>query len=213
VDLEPVPVAIVLADVARRPRHVDGQRARVLHGGVVPQLEAERVAGHDLLHLGAAGVGHGARVAPEVVAGLEELLGRHDAVAVLADVLKVGRQLAVVHRLAEAVVGLGRLRRRQGPEGRSGKAEMHGERGVVGREERRRQERARSWDVDLAQVSSLAAVEEPHLYTPRCLISCPELTVWFPTLGREQSRLAGAVRWWTWASRKPGATWRGPAVF
>jgi hypothetical protein len=44
VNLEPVPIALVLRDITGRPGHVDGQRPGVLHGGVVPQLEAEAMA-------------------------------------------------------------------------------------------------------------------------------------------------------------------------
>lgn len=82
----------------------------MLHGGVVPELETDLIAGHDLGDLGAAGVGKGARVAAEVVAGSQELLGRHDAVAVLADVLPVTGQLAVVQELGETVVRFGAAR-------------------------------------------------------------------------------------------------------
>lgn len=89
VDLEPVPVAAILTNVAGRLGHVDRQRAGVLHRSVVPQLEADGIARVDPSDLGAARVREGARVAAEVVAGLEELLGGHDAVAVLADVLPV----------------------------------------------------------------------------------------------------------------------------
>ena len=125
-DLEPVAVSVVVAHVARGPGHVDCQGPGVLHGGIVPQLEPDVVAGHDLGHLCAAGVGHGARVAAEVVAGPEELLGGHDAVAVLAHVLPVVGELAVDLQLAEAVVGFGCLSRRQGPKGDASESELHG---------------------------------------------------------------------------------------
>lgn len=88
-DLEPVAVSVVVTHIARGSGHVDRQRPGVLHGGIVPQLEPDIVTGNDLGDLCLAGVGHGARVAAEVIAGLEELLGGHDAVAVLSHVLPV----------------------------------------------------------------------------------------------------------------------------
>lgn len=104
VHLEPVAVAPVVADVAGGSGHVDRQGAGMLHGRVVPELESDGVAGHDFGDLGLGRVGEGARVAAEVVARRQELLGGHDSVAVLADVLEVGREFAVDEELAEAVV-------------------------------------------------------------------------------------------------------------
>ena len=124
-DFKPVAITAVLTHIARGFGHVDGQRSGVLHRGIVPQLEAESVAGHDLCDLCAAGVGERARVAAEVVAGRDELLGRHDAVAVLTNVLKIVGQTSVDEQLAEAVVGLGRVGRGESPEGETGEAELH----------------------------------------------------------------------------------------
>lgn len=127
VDFEPVALATVLAHIAGRLGHVDGQGPGVLHGGVVPQLGADGVAGHDLGHLGLGRVVERPRVAPEVVAGrVQELLGRHDTVAVLADVLEVVGQLAVDDELAPPIVRLGRVGCGERPEGHLSKIELHG---------------------------------------------------------------------------------------
>lgn len=126
-NLEPIAVASVLAHVTRSPGHVDGGRSGVENLAAVPQAEPDAVAWVDLVDFGPARVGEGSRVAAEVVAGLEELLGGHDEVAVLADVLPVVGHPAVDDELAVAVVSLDTLCGRKGPEGNASNAEMHGD--------------------------------------------------------------------------------------
>jgi hypothetical protein len=60
----------------------------MLHCGIVLQLKAKSVAGIQYSNLGRARFVEAAQVAAEVVTGLQELLGGHDAVAVFADVLE-----------------------------------------------------------------------------------------------------------------------------
>ena len=123
--LEPVPVAPVLTNIAGGPGHVDGERTGVLHSSIVPQLEADLVAGRHLHDLRLLGVGKGPRIAAEVVARRQELLGRHDAVAVLAHVLPVVGKAAVVHQLAESVVRLDRAGGRESQGGQALEAKEH----------------------------------------------------------------------------------------
>ena len=70
-------------------------RSWMLHGGIVPQLEANLVSWVDLVDFGSGSVVESARVAPEVIAWLEKLLGWHDAIAVFTNVLPIIGQLAV----------------------------------------------------------------------------------------------------------------------
>jgi hypothetical protein len=125
VDFEPVAIAFILTHITRSLCHVNGQRAWVLHGGVVPQLESERVARIQLCDFGLACVGEGARVAAEVVAGLQELLGWHDAVTVLANVIEVSGELAIDNDLAPAIVGFDSLNGCKAQDGEFPETEKH----------------------------------------------------------------------------------------
>jgi hypothetical protein len=120
VDLEPVTRAVVGVDGAGGLGHVYEARAGVLNELVVPELEANLVAGLDGHGLGASGLG--TRVATEVVRG-DNIVGErgHVAVAVLADVGVVTTLgLAVDKQLAEDVVGLDGKRRSQKAESKGG---------------------------------------------------------------------------------------------
>jgi hypothetical protein len=108
VHLEPITITLVVADVAGSLRHVDGHGAGMQDLAIVPQLEADALAGVNGPDLCARSVGKGARVAAEVSARIEEVLGRLNVIVVLTDVLPVIGPLAVDSKDAVYVVTLDR---------------------------------------------------------------------------------------------------------
>jgi hypothetical protein len=97
----------------------------VLHGSIVPQLETNLVSWVNLVDFGSSSVVESARVTSEVIAWLEKLLGWHDAIAVLTNVLPIISQLAIDNQLAETVVGLCSLQCSEAPEGQAPEVEVH----------------------------------------------------------------------------------------
>lgn len=128
-DLEPVARAVVSCNIAaRRLRHPEGQRARVLHLGAVIGDEGDGVAGRDGGDLGVGGGGEAVRVAAQVV-GRENVGGvlRFVALGGFADVLPLLGGFAVDDELRPEVVGRG-----HGGEGGDGRDELLGEEHGVG---------------------------------------------------------------------------------